>query len=197
MRISGPFCLVVLSLFGLVCGRADAAETVIGSSQAVLCYRNAEAGSSDSHDCDDALKDEIMTQHDRASTLVNRGIIENTARRFDAAIADFNAALAITPALAEAFLNRGNSRFLQGQMNEALADYTRAIDLKIDRMSAAYYNRALVYGAMGRLKEAQADLQMAIAIDPGFKEAQSELAVVNQLMARPAQPPPPAKGGTG
>jgi tetratricopeptide (TPR) repeat protein len=148
----------------------------------VLCYQNAEAGSTDSHDCDDALRSERLTQHDRASTLVNRGIIYNTARKLDLALADFDAALAINPDLAEAFLNRGNSRFLQGDSEQALADYTRAIDLKIDRLAAAHYDRALAYGSLGRLMQAKADLQAALASEPDFAPAKTELANVDRLL---------------
>ena len=135
-------------------------------------------------DCDDALEDTEMTLRDRASTLVNRGVVYNNGRKFDSALTDFQAALAIDSEIPEAYLNRGNSRFFEGRLQEAIADYTHAIDLNIERMSAALYNRSLAYGQIGDFKSARADLQAAVALSPDFKEAQAQLALLNEILAQ-------------
>jgi tetratricopeptide (TPR) repeat protein len=150
----------------------------------------ADAGSTNTEACNHALKDPEITDRDRASTFVNRGIIYNNARKMQLALADFAAALAIDPNVGEAYLNRGNSKFLQQKFDDAIADYTRAIELKIDRMSAAYYDRSLAYVNEGRFTEAKADLEAALAVDPDFKEAKDQLAALNQAMTGGAQKPP-------
>lgn len=157
--------------------------------QAVECFQKAEAGSTDPRVCNEALKDPGLLERDRASTLVNRGVIFNNARKVESALADFAAALAIDPDIPEAYLNRGNSKFFQGKPDEAIADFTRAIDLKIDRIAAAYYNRALAYAAQGRFEEAKADIQAALAADPSLKQANDQLAAINRILAGKAQAP--------
>jgi tetratricopeptide (TPR) repeat protein len=167
-----------------------AAMSVFGSPAAVTCFEQADAGSTDPRTCNKALQDPDMIDRDRASTYVNRGIIYNNARKMNLALADFAAALAIDSNIAEAYLNRGNSKFFQGKLDDAIADYTHALDLKIDRVSAAHYDRALAYVALGRLTDAKADLEAALAADPDFKQAKDQLAAVNKALASAEKPPP-------
>jgi len=181
-----PIAAALLSLSS----HAQAAMSVFGTPEAVECFEKADAGSSDTRACDSALKDPDLFERDRASTFVNRGIIYNNARKMTLALTDFAAALAIDPNIAAAYLNRGNSKFLQGKLDEAIADYTHALDLKIDRASAAYYNRALAHVAQHRLQDAKADLEAALAVDEDFKEAKDELAAVNAALASNAKEPP-------
>ncbi|MFZ1990547.1 MAG: tetratricopeptide repeat protein [Alphaproteobacteria bacterium] len=189
MRARSAWFVLAAILFSLS-SRAHAAVSVFGTPEAVECFEKAEAGSSDTKACDDALENSDLLGRDRASTLVNRGIIYNNARKMNLALADFAAALAMNPNIAEAYLNRGNSKFLQGKLDEAIADYTHALDLKIDRAGAAYYDRALAYVAQKRLKEAKADLEAALAEEEDFKEAKDELAAVNAALASNAKAPP-------
>ncbi len=191
MRARSAYFILLAILFSFS-PRAHAAVSVIGTPQAVECFQKAEIGSTDTRACDEALKDPDLLDRDRASTLVNRGIIYNNAHKVESALADFAAALAIDPNIAEAYLNRGNSKFFQGKLDAAIADFTRAIDLKIDRIAAAYYNRALAYAAEGRFEEAQADLELALAADPSLKQAKDQLAAINRILARERQAAPPA-----
>lgn len=175
--------------------RANAAMSVFGTPQAVECFENAEAGSMDTRACDEALKNADLLDRDRASTFVNRGIIYNNARKVERALADFGAALAIDSNIPEAYLNRGNSKFFQGRLDEAIDDFTHAIDLKIDRVAAAYYNRGLAYAAEGRFEAAKADLESALTADPDFKQAKDQLAAVNRILATEKEAAPPEAPG--
>jgi tetratricopeptide (TPR) repeat protein len=190
MCARGACRLLALAILAALPLTAHAAISVFGTPEAVKCYERAEAGSTQTDVCDAALKNPDLLERDRASTLVNRGIIYNNAGKIAQALADFEAALAIDTNIPEAYLNRGNSRFFQNRLNDAIADYTRAIDLKIARLAAAYYNRGLAYADMGRLTEAKADFEAAAAADPDFKDAKDQLAVVNRLLANPGAAPP-------
>jgi tetratricopeptide (TPR) repeat protein len=185
--------LLVYTLMALV-SPAHAALNVFGSTQARECYEAAIAGSgSGAALCERALANDQLTPRDKAATLVNRGIIYNAARQLDLAIADFNAALAIDPNLAEAYLNRGNAHLFRRQFPEAYADYSKAIDLKISNLDYAHYNRALASEMMGKLDDAKSDLTAALAITPNFKAASDRLAgLEQQIAARAAESPPPA-----
>jgi tetratricopeptide (TPR) repeat protein len=168
--------------------KAQAAVTVVGPTLAVQCYKRAQAGGTKTDVCDDALKEDLLDR-DRASTLVNRGIIYNNVRKVDLALADFAAALAIDPNIAEAYLSRGNSRFYQKRFKDAVADYTRAIDLNIDRLAAAYYNRALAYANLEEYGKTRADLVAATKADPSFKLAQQQLAALDRFLAKRGSTP--------
>jgi len=189
MRAHSAWSVLAVAALLALSSQAHAAVSVFGTPETVECFEKADAGSSDTKACDDALKNSDLLDRDRSSTLVNRGIIYNNARKMNLALADFAAALAMNPNIAEAYLNRGNSKFLQGKLDEAIADYTHALDLKIDRASAAYYDRALAYVAQNRLKEAKADLEAALAEEADFKDAKDELAVVNATLASNAKAP--------
>jgi len=163
---------------------AEAALNVFGSTLARECYQAAQTNSATGTSvCGRALGNEQMTSRDKAATLVNRGIIYNNGRRLDLAIADFNSAMSIDPNLGEAYLNRGNAYFFRRQFPEALADYSKAIDLKISNLEYAYYNRALAYEMMSKLDEAKTDLQSALSQSPQFKAASDRLVSINQMIA--------------
>ena len=82
---------ISFAIFVSVSSGAYAAVSVFGSPAAVTCFEQADAGSTDPKSCDQALQDPDMLERDRASTYVNRGIIYNTARKVNLALADFAA----------------------------------------------------------------------------------------------------------
>ncbi len=176
---------------------AHAALNVFGSTLARQCYEAAmSASGTGAALCERALTNDQLTDRDRAATLVNRGIIYNTARQLDLAVADFDAALKINPNLGEAYLNRGNAYFWQHKYPEATADYGKAIDLKIGSRDYAHYNKALAEMNTGKFEDAKADLKAALAITPGFKAASDRMAEVDKVLAARAAsgagPQPPA-----
>lgn len=163
---------------------AHAALNVFGSTLARECYEAAMSGSGTGAAlCERALAGDQMTDRDRAATLVNRGIVYNTARQLDLAVADFDAALKINPNLGEAYLNRGNAHFWQHNYAAAIADFGKAIDLKTASLDYAHYNKALAEMNVGKFEDAKADLTAALAITPGFKVASDRMAEVNKVLA--------------
>ena len=93
---------LIIALFTAWTAHAQSDDSIItfGSTDAELCYGAAEmaavsAGSLDH--CDAALKDRTLFKKDRIATLVNRGILFNHRGDYTAAIADFEAALALDP----------------------------------------------------------------------------------------------------
>jgi hypothetical protein len=63
----------------LAASPAAAAVTVIGNSSARQCFEAAESRGSPTLDalrtCDQAMRDEGLSEYDRVATLVNRGIL--------------------------------------------------------------------------------------------------------------------------
>ncbi len=97
--------------------------------------------------------------------LFNRGVAFAMSKRYEQAIADFDAFIALDSTQAVVYNNRGNAYKGLKRYDEALADYHHALALDPDN-HLAYANRAATYMNMGRLDEATADMQRALAMDP-------------------------------
>jgi tetratricopeptide (TPR) repeat protein len=74
------------------------------------------------------------------------------------------------PALALAYYNRGLHQDVQGHLDEAAADYTKAIALKPD-FAAAYNNRCVVDAQKGLLDSAIEDCTRAIKLKADYESA--------------------------
>ena len=71
---------------------------------------------------------------------------------------------------AEEYFNRGNFFRKQGNLTQAVSDYTNAIRVN-SRHAKAYYNRGNVYVKQGDLAQAIADYTKAVEINPDYSEA--------------------------
>jgi tetratricopeptide (TPR) repeat protein len=74
-------------------------------------------------------------------------------------------ALELDPALALAYVARGQLRRFQGDYLGADADLKRAIDLQ-PNLADAYFHRMFALGGLGRFVEARASLEKALELDP-------------------------------
>ncbi|QAY78644.1 tetratricopeptide repeat protein [Sphingosinicella sp. BN140058] len=160
---------------------AAAAVTVLGSSSARMCYLNAENGVHTSpaslDDCNVALATEGLTETDRVATHVNRGILQLRLGRLDAAVADFDAAIARDPDQAEAYLNKGMAALRQeGGWEQALALFDTALAKQTSRPELAFYGRAVANEMGGRVKAAYLDYRQASVLAPKWSEPKTELA---------------------
>lgn len=177
------FCvLFCVGVFGISSGYAQLGISTFGATDAEACYRAASDNfSTRIVDCDEALRDvSQLSKRDVANTHVNRGIILNRAERPQKAIIDFNKALSISPGIAEAFLNRGNSFFLMSRFDDALSDYQRALDLGINKSHAAWYNIGLAYEAMKMPDKAEDAFRQSEASFPNYGPATEKLKKYNE-----------------
>jgi len=177
---------LVIALFGAWAAHAQRTESVItfGNTEAELCYSAAEmagvpAGSLDH--CDAALRDRTLTKKDRVATLINRGILFNHRGNYTAALADFEAALALDPAASAAYVNRGNTYFYSRQLDLAIEDYSTSLQMNPRNPHLAHYNRGLVNEVKREEKLAFADFVRATELLPGWEPA---LTRVQQYRAK-------------
>lgn len=105
------------------------------------------------------------------------GIVLYHLKRLDEAIANFDHAIALNPAYAEAYNSRGVSLYYQNKLNDALISYDRAITLKPD-YAEAYSNRGLTLNDLKQLDEAIKSLDRAIALKPDFFFAYNNRGIV-------------------
>ncbi|HXI87283.1 MAG TPA: tetratricopeptide repeat protein [Parvularculaceae bacterium] len=164
------------AILGALPAAAQMSITTLGQTDAVACYHAANDNLvRDTADCDRALAN-AMSRSDRKKTLVNRGIILNRKGDLQAAIDDFNAALAIDPALGEALVNRGNSYFLGSRLDDALADYQKSLEFGVSKPWAAWYNIGLVHEAKKDKAKARDAYEKALELNPNFDLAKAKLA---------------------
>lgn len=158
---------------------AIAAVTVIGNSSARMCYEAAESDLNSRASlryCDQALNEEALSGHDRVATHVNRGIILMRGGRLDAAIADFDTAIARDSEEPEAYLNKGVAMLKREQgFTEALPLFTTAIQKRTRRPEIAHFGRAIAHEMSGNVKAAYSDYKLASSLEPEWDQPKLEL----------------------
>ena len=126
------------TLITLPAPAAPATRVTIGENSATDCARAADAQiqgrllEGGRHEalaaCDQAL-DGMLIRTDRIATLANRGILEAAGGQTKQAIADFDAALARDPGLADVYINRGAALLSAARYSDARVDFDHAIAL--------------------------------------------------------------------
>jgi len=158
---------------------ASASILVIGNSDARLCYEAADSpinpDSIDLRRCDDALRNENLSNYEVVATHVNRGILRLRRGMSDAAIADFDEAIRLDPNEPEAYLNKGTALLRRENPSEALQLYSVALDHETSRPAIALYGRAIANEELGNVREAYADYLRASELAPDWTDPRAEL----------------------
>lgn len=161
-------------------GPAIAAEMVIGSGRARVCYLDAEkerASAIAIRNCTEAIELDNLSRDDRVATHVNRGILESRVGDHVRALADYDRAIALDGNEAEAYLNKAATLFkLEDRWRDAMPLFTLALEKRTKRPELAYFGRGLGHELSGNLKAAYADLKMASTLAPDWPLAPRELA---------------------
>ncbi len=99
---------------------------------------------------------------------MKKGRAETTARRYDSAIAAFNAAIVALPGDARAISERGYAKLLDGKLDEARRDLrdaeARTKDPKL--LAQIHYNHGLVAEKLGKAEEAKASFARSNTLRP-------------------------------
>ena len=83
-------------------------------------------------------------------------------------------------------IRRGNRHYHAGEYEDAVAEYTQAIDLD-SNIAAAYYNRGVAYTKLGKYAEAIADYDQAITLDPQDAVAYSNRGIAYRNLGKYAE----------
>lgn len=157
---------------------ASALTFVATGGNASACYYNAanEVNTLDAVGaCTTALSMENLTPRDRAATHVNRGILQLRLGRADRAMADFDDAIRIDPALAEGYINRGAAFLRQENWRAAIEAISAGITRSPENPAQAYYNRAVAYEESGDMRSAYNDYLRAAELAPTWDAPRLEL----------------------
>ncbi len=106
-----------------------------------------------------------------AEAIYERAFEKQAAGDLAGAIADYSEAIRMNPAFAAAYNNRGNAYFTQGDLERALADYNRSIELDNPELHLPYNNRGNIHYQRGDLESALADYTEAIRLNPQYAGA--------------------------
>jgi tetratricopeptide (TPR) repeat protein len=158
---------------------AQAASTVLGAGPARACFEAAASGltgPSALADCDTAISGQGLSAKDRTATIVNRGVLRLLRKEPMQALADFEFALRMDPTLGAAHVNRGAALVMLGRFDEAIAALDRGLALGTQDPHEAHFNRALAYERKGDAAAAYRDFRQALALQPDWAPAATELA---------------------
>ncbi|MGH6767785.1 MAG: tetratricopeptide repeat protein [Xanthobacteraceae bacterium] len=107
------------------------------------------------------------------------------------AINAYSEAIRLAPAGPNAFAgynNRGLAYEATGQFELAIADYSKAIELR-DNYVSGYINRGSVYARSGQIERALSDLWKALALEPKGNRAERIRKKIASLQASASKPP--------
>ena len=170
-----------LALIAIATVPASAAASVLslGTGFAESCYHAAEgrdASRTALENCNKAMAEEGLQQHDRVATHVNRGIVYLIRGNLKEANADFDAALELDPSEPDAWLNKAVVHARFGDSTKAMPFVAKALELKTRRPALAYFVRAMAYEDSGNIPAAYYDLKRAQSLEPQWGEPVAELA---------------------
>jgi tetratricopeptide (TPR) repeat protein len=165
-----------------------------GDSYARQCYAAASV-TARSHvsmresisDCTHAIQYGRLSTRDLLATYVNRGILYMAQKDFERAAKDYAAAVAMDPPSGEVFVNRGNLSFLTNAYSDAINEYTRALELGLEKDHIAYYNRAIAYEKVRNFDGAEADYRRAIERKPQWFMPQARLDSLLRAVGKPSE----------
>lgn len=124
----------------------------------------------------------IELQPDYAPAYADRGFAYATVLDVDAALADYETALALDETLVATYNNRGILYTNQGNFGLAINDFTLVTALDPTH-AEAFNNRGIVHAIEGNYDLAIADIEQAIALDPTYARPYASLAAVYSALA--------------
>lgn len=174
--------LTVPVMLALLCAPARAGVLVFGTGIGHSCYLQTLLDPSPARNiaalalCDQAVADMSVNAYNHAAALTNRADIRLRMRDHDGAIADSEKAIAIEAGMGAAYLNRGAGLIGLKRYQEALPVLDRAIEVGLGKLQLAYFDRGMTKENLGDVRGAYQDYLKASELDPGFADAQTELA---------------------
>lgn len=125
----------------------------------------------------------IIEKQPSATAFLHRGIAHLQLDGLDAAQSDFEEAIRRGTKDGGAYINLGHVLLQRGLTQQALANYSKGIELAPD-MALSYIERSSILMEMKQFPEAAADLEKAISLEPTSPEAYNNRGVLLQLQGR-------------
>ena len=113
---------------------------------------------------EDTLEKKIKAQ---SAIELFKGVSNENKGQYGQAIKDYNKAIEIDPAFAQAYSSRGVIYYSMDQYDQAISDYNKAIEINPNH-AVFYSNRGLAYEKKGQYDQAISDYNKAIEINPKY-----------------------------
>lgn len=120
--------------------------------------------------CTRAIGSGQLSQENLATSYYNRGYEYRAKEEYDAAIADFNQALKLSPNMTQAYNNRAVALYDKGEYDESIADYNAALRLDPKHLNA-FYGLGNAYKSKGEYDKAIDNYAQALTINPNLSGA--------------------------
>ncbi len=127
-------------------------DSTLLNQKAILFSRNKQYRESI------ATYDKLINKQPESYVFYNRGSVKSDLGDKQAAIIDFDRAIALNPNYAKAYNNRGNAKFKLGDKQVAITDFDRVININ-PNFAEAYVNRGITKSELGQKQAAIADLK--------------------------------------
>src|SRR4051794_33699547 len=111
-----------------------------------------------------------LSDLDRGLQLCNGVAGSGLDTQIDGCTIIINSKAATPRSLAIAYNNRGNAHYRMGQLDLAIQDYNRAVEID-PRHASAFNNRGVVHRKKGEYQRAIADFDQSIQINPNYAGA--------------------------
>ena len=164
--------LIIFSfLIFLGSSNLNAAITVVGNTDALICYKHAKYGyttQSSVFTCLKAISDKAISKKDLDATRINLGIIYNNKSKPRLALEQFEIAFKNESMKAEVLLNQGNSLLLLKNYKGALEKYQASYENNLDDISAIYFNKGMAHEYLGNIDEAVSFYKKAVTLNPSL-----------------------------
>ena len=148
-------------------------------AQAVELYQRKDYGGAA------RILDEALARGENTAALHNlRGILYRHASQLQAAISEYQEALAVDSAYAYAWRNLGNVYGDLKQTDQAITHYQKAAELKPQETGVRLILAGL-WAQTGKLSEAEAEYKAAIAAAPDEIESYNELSALYRRWQKP------------
>jgi len=114
-----------------------------------------------------------------------RGATFSAVGQFHQAIADYTKTIELNPQHKEAYWSRGFCHDNMGKYDQAIADFTRSLELGTNMKALVYGLRAKAYWMKSMFREAEADLNSVLQIEPNDPLALAGLREIEKARADP------------
>ncbi|MBS0209179.1 MAG: tetratricopeptide repeat protein [Planctomycetes bacterium] len=137
---------------------------------------------------------EAQAPEERSRQCLARGLELARQENWAGACAEFTAAIALNPKLADAHGHRGWCYLRAGRARPALEDFSS--QLRFDPESTdAHFGRAQAYAELGQFDSALADARQARRIDPAFTDATTLCQELEEMLATAESAPAATPAG--
>lgn len=124
--------------------------------------------------CSEFIEHGAQKQQHLAIAYNNRGNARFMQSQYKRAIADYKAAIKVSPRYANPHNNLGLVYHRQGRYEKAIEEFDKAIELN-PKYANAYNNRGYSYQRLKKIREAIEDYRKALKINPKHVNAKANL----------------------